>query len=181
MIEPDGLAARAGLSPTDGTTDADTGPGTPLDPAVRVLRQFRVVFNAVKSHFRQVEKLAGVGGAQLWALSVVEACPGIGVKALAQAMDIRQTTASNLVHALAHGDLLTIERNGPDRRTVQLHLRPAGRALLRKAPGPLNGVLPAALTRLDPQTLHGLEIGLGQLLEEMSADARAALEPLAQL
>lgn len=181
MIEADGPAASAGLPHADETAAADTVPGTQPDPAARVLRQFRVVFNAVKSHFRQVEKLAGVGGAQLWALSVVEACPGIGVKALAHAMDIRQATASNLVRALVNGDLLTIERNGPDRRMVQLHLRPAGRALLRRAPGPFNGVLPAALTRLDPQTLHSLEIGLGRLLEELSADAHAALEPLAQL
>ncbi|HWJ96252.1 MAG TPA: MarR family transcriptional regulator, partial [Telluria sp.] len=50
-----------------------------LVPATRVLRQFRIVFNAVKTHFRQVEREAGVGGAQLWALSVIERTPGIGV------------------------------------------------------------------------------------------------------
>lgn len=31
--------------------------------AVRVLRQFRIVFNTVKSHFRQVERDTGIGGA----------------------------------------------------------------------------------------------------------------------
>ena len=41
------------------------------------LRRFRRVFNAVKTHFQQVEKRAGVGGAQLWALSVIGARPGI--------------------------------------------------------------------------------------------------------
>ena len=40
------------------------------DAAVAVLRQFRQVFNAVKSHFQQVEKTVGMGGAQVWALSI---------------------------------------------------------------------------------------------------------------
>jgi hypothetical protein len=38
-----------------------------------------VVFNAVKTHFRQVEATAGVAGAQVWALSVIQHEPGIGV------------------------------------------------------------------------------------------------------
>lgn len=48
-------------------------------PARQVLRQFRVIFNAVKVHFRQVERESGLGGAQVWALSVVAESPGIGV------------------------------------------------------------------------------------------------------
>ena len=52
---------------------------TAPDPAVRVLRRFRLVFNAVKTHFREVEKKAGISGAQLWALHVVHEHPGIGV------------------------------------------------------------------------------------------------------
>ena len=49
------------------------------DSATRVLRQFRIVFNSVKTHFRQVEQAAGLGGAQVWALSVIRDQPGIGV------------------------------------------------------------------------------------------------------
>ncbi|HBZ08040.1 MAG TPA: MarR family transcriptional regulator, partial [Massilia sp.] len=71
-----------------------------LAPETRVLRQFRIVFNAVKNHFRQVERDAGLGGAQLWALSVIAQSPGIGVTDLARALDIHQSTASNLVRAL---------------------------------------------------------------------------------
>ena len=51
------------------------------EPAARVLRQFRQVFNAVKTHFRQVEKTVGLGGAQVWALSVIRDIPGIGIGA----------------------------------------------------------------------------------------------------
>ena len=151
------------------------------EAAARVLRRFRLVFNAVKTHFQQVEKKAGIGGAQLWALSVVRAAPGIGVNGLAQAMDIHQTTASNLVKALVAAELVAAEKKGPDRRAVQLHILPAGGRVLRKAPGPFAGVLPEALGRLDAKTLDRLDRDLALLLAELHADERAAGIPLAQM
>jgi DNA-binding MarR family transcriptional regulator len=145
------------------------------------LRRFRLVFNAVKTHFQQVEKRAGVGGAQLWALSVVRTTPGIGVSALAAAMDVHQTTASNLVKALVAAALLRAERNGPDRRAVQLHLLPAGDQVLNRAPGPFSGVLPQALAALDADTLERLDNDLALLIGVLQADSRAAGIPLAQM
>src|SRR5215207_8597651 len=76
------------------------------EPAARVLRRFRLVFNTVKGHFRAVERKAGISGAQLWALSVVHANPGIGVSELARAMDVHQSTASNLLRALVDKELV---------------------------------------------------------------------------
>jgi len=151
------------------------------DPAVRVLRRFRLVFNAVKSHFRQVEKRAGIGGAQLWALSIVRSRPGIGVNDLARAMDVQQSTASNLVKSLSQRELVAAEKRGLDRRSVQLRILPAGRRVLRRAPGPFSGVLPEALSELDPKTLQRLDADLGKLIEALGTDERAARTPLAQL
>ncbi len=162
------------------TVDA-SAPPAPADPAVRTLRRFRMVFNAVKTHFRQVERQAGVGGAQLWALSVVRAAPGIGVGGLAKAMDIHQTTASNLVRGLVEQHMLEAERRPPDRRAVSLKLLPAGRQVLRKAPGPFAGVLPDALASLDRATLERLDHDLGLLIAALGVDERAAQVPLAQL
>lgn len=168
-------------------TPAATAPTAPTAPddgsvaAARVLRRFRLVFNAVKTHFQQVEKKAGVGGAQIWALSVVRANPGMGVNALARAMDIHQTTASNLVKALVTAEMLAAEKNGSDRRTVQLRVLPAGARVLRKAPGPFAGVLPEALARLDADTLERLDRDLSALIRELGVDDRAAGIPLSQL
>lgn len=157
-------------------------PSPPInDDAARVLRRFRQVFNAVKTHFQQVEKQAGVGGAQLWALSVVQARPGLGVGELARAMDVHQSTASNLVRALAESGLLEVRREGSDRRAVQLHLLPAGRRVIQRAPGPFTGVLPQALAQLDGQTLARLDADLGSLLSLLESDRRAARIPLAQM
>lgn len=166
---------RAPLSRTDPQVPPER------EPAARVLRQFRQVFNAVKTHFRQVEKKAGVGGAQLWALSLIRERPGLGVSDLARAMDVHQTTASNLVKALVGAGLVAAEKNGVDRRSVQLRvLAPAAR-VLRRAPGPFAGVLPEALERLDRRTLLRLEADLDALLQELHPDERAARIPLSQM
>ncbi|HIV73189.1 MAG TPA: MarR family winged helix-turn-helix transcriptional regulator [Candidatus Aquabacterium excrementipullorum] len=160
----------------------DQSPHEPIKPsATRVLRQFRVVFNAVKTHFQQVEKQAGIGGAQVWALSVVQANPGIGVGELARAMDIHQSTASNLVKSLVSRQLLGTTRDEQDRRAVRLSVSEAGLAVLASAPAPFAGVLPDALNALDEVTLARLDNDLEQLITVLGGDAGAAQTPLAPL
>lgn len=151
------------------------------DPAVRVLQQFRIVFNAVKAHFQQVERRAGVGGAQIWALSIIRDHAGMGVNDLARAMSVRQPTASNLVKSLAQQGLIQVRREGPDRRAVQLHILPEGRNMLRRAPGPFAGVLPEALASLDAAALGRMEGDLAKVIKALGADDRAGGIPLAQL
>lgn len=151
------------------------------EASARVLRQFRQVFNAVKTHFQQVEKVVGIGGAQVWALHVIRERPGLGVSELAQAMDVRQPTASNLVKSLTEQGLIEVRKNAPDRRAVQLHLLSAGARLLKRAPGPFSGVLPQALASLEPVALARLEQDLARLIEVLDADDVAALIPLGQL
>lgn len=146
-----------------------------------MLRRFRLVFNAVKTHFRDVERKAGLGGAQIWALSIVAGRPGIGVGALARDMDIHQTTTSNVVKSLLQQGLVQANRDGPDRRAVQLSVTSAGRDVLKRVPGPFAGVLPDALARLDPQTLERLDRDLGTLIALLDADERGAGIPLAQM
>lgn len=166
------------------TTSARAGQAAPAPeaaPPQRVLRQFRVVFNSVKSHFREVEKRAGLGGAQVWALSIVRDQPDIGVSALARALDVKQPTASNLVRTLAEQDLLEVRRDSSDGRAVKLRLRPAGARVLRRAPGPFAGVLPEALDALDARTLARLERDLGALIRALKADERGAGRLLSQM
>lgn len=151
------------------------------DPAQRVLRQFRLVFNAVKTHFQQVEKKVGVGGAQVWALSLIQASPDSGVRALAAAMNIHQSTASNLVRTLVERELISVGRDAADRRAVRLKLLPAGAELLARSPGPFAGVLPDALAALDARTLRRIEHDLGKLIDVLQVDAGAAATPLAEL
>ena len=162
-------------------TDAAPSPDDPEQAAIAVLRQFRQVFNAVKSHFQQVEKTVGIGGAQVWALSVVREQPGIGVGALAKAMSIHQSTASNLVRTLIDREMVVATKQGSDRRAVQLNLLPAGAKVLKNAPGPFAGLLPDALRSLSPETLVRLNEDLGQLIVKIAADEAGASIPLSDL
>lgn len=146
----------------------------------RVLRQFRLVFNAVKTHFRQVERDAGIGGAQLWALSVIQSTPDIGMNELSKALDIHQSTASNLIKGLSERGLMTTVRSSADRRAVTLRILPAGTAILDKAPAPFSGVLPNALASLDGETLSRLESDLAKLIQILAVDDSGASVPLSE-
>lgn len=158
------------------------GPPVPDDlNATRVLRQFRQIFNAVKTHFQQVEKKVGLGGAQVWALSVIRDSPDIGMGSLAKSMNIHQSTASNLVKNLVERGLVSATKRGVDRRAVMLRLLPAGARILKRSPGPFAGVLPEALASLDRKTAKRLEADLKTLIGKLDADARAARIPLAEL
>ncbi|MDR7336121.1 MarR family winged helix-turn-helix transcriptional regulator [Roseateles asaccharophilus] len=152
-----------------------------LDEAALVLRQFRQILNTVRVHFQQVEKKAGIGGGQVWALSVVGERPGIGVSELARAMDVHQSTASNLVKTLVEKAFIETRREGADRRAVQLHLRPQGLKVLRRAPGPFAGVLPQALRTLDGPSVRRLRKDLAKLIAILHADEKAGQIPLSEM
>ena len=149
------------------------------DPAAQVLRRFRTVFNAVRNHFRSVETSVGISGAQVWALSVVAANPGMGVGQLAGKMDIHQSTASNLVRALLEAGLVVSEKGEEDRRAVHLRATARGMKALAKAPAPLTGLLPDALQRLDAATLRRLDRDLERVIRELKADPEMGNLPIA--
>jgi len=150
-------------------------------PSSQVLRRFRVVFNAIRSHFKQIEKQVGLGGAQVWALSVVRDHPGIGMGGVAKNMDIHQSTASNLIKTLLRRELISLAKSPQDRRNVHLHVLPAGLAVLGQVSGPFEGVLPLALAKLPQDTLQRLDQDLGQLIVLLKADEAAGGIPLAEL
>jgi DNA-binding MarR family transcriptional regulator len=159
---------------------APTDTAAPADPA-QVLRQFRVVFAEVRHHFQQIEKQVGIGGAQVWTLSIVGQRPGLGMAELAAAMDVHQSTASNLVRQLLKRGLMRSDRSTLDRRAVEMHLTPEGQALLAQVPGPHEGVLPRALRRLPAPALAQLQSGMTALMAALKADEQAGGIPLAEL
>lgn len=180
---PAPTSITAPLQPLTGAGADLPSPAAPPSPAEasQVLRQFRVVFGAVRRHFRRMEQQAGIGGASLWALSLIARQPGLGVGQLAALMDIHQSTMSNLLRNMVREGLVQMERASHDRRFVELYALPAGLKLLRRVHGPYAGVLPEALNRLDAETLVRLKQDLTRLIEAMDVDAAAAQTPLSML
>ncbi len=172
------------LAASDSARKAPVGGKKPPAAAVtstKVLRRFRVVFNAVRTHFRQMEKEVGLGGAQVWALSIIASSPGIGMGKIAAEMDIHQSTTSNLVKELQRKKLISVAKAVQDRRNAQIHALPAGLQLLEGVKGPFTGVLPSALDQLDSAVLKRLDRDLGALIAILQADETAAEVPLAHL
>ena len=147
----------------------------------KVLRRFRVVFNAVRTHFRDIERNVGLGGAQVWALSLVKENPGIGIGGIAAGMDIHQSTASNLIKTLLQKALIETKKSSVDKRSVSLTILPAGNLVLDQVSGPFEGVLPQALSEMSYTTLKRLDHDLGELIVLLKADESAAAVPLASI
>ena len=132
---------------------------------IRVLRQFRELFRVSQQHFQRVEATCGVSGAQLWALCEIEARPGMTVSELAHAMSIHLSTASNLLDKLETRKLVRRERASTDQRVVRVHVTREGEKVLKRAPGPAEGIIPDALQKLPASSLTRLHRDLTVLLE----------------
>ena len=150
--------------------------------ASEALRQFRMIFGAVRQHFKAVEKACGVSGAQIWAMATLRQHPGMKVSELAQALSIHASTASNLLDKIGKAGLIRRERNNVDQRVVQLYLTAAGEQALEKAPQPQTGILTHALGQLPDDALARLNQDLAALIAHMGAvDTQAAQKPLSEL
>lgn len=150
--------------------------------AGEALRQFRVIFGAVRQHFQVVEKACGVSGAQIWVMATLRQQPGMRVSELAKALSIHTSTASNLLDKIEKVGLVRRERNMPDQRVVRLYLTDTGEKSLALAPQPLTGILTHALDQLPDATLARLNQDLTAVIERMGAvNIQDAQKPLSEL
>jgi DNA-binding MarR family transcriptional regulator len=156
---------------------------TSNSPAAReALRQFRVIFGAVRQHYQTVEKACGVSGAQIWAMAALRQSPGMKVSELAQALSIHTSTASNLLDKIEKSGLIRRERNATDQRVVRLYLTDAGEAALAHAPQPLTGILTHALEQMSDDALARLNLDLAALVGQMGAvNILDAQKPLSEI
>lgn len=154
----------------------------PDEQSLIVLRQFRIIYGAMKQHFRRIEAECGLSGSQVWILQEIKLCPGCGVGHLARRLSVQQSTVSLLVDKLVSKQMLHKTRQKHDQRCVGLWLTEGGETLLRTLPGPADGVLPQALRKLPEDVLSGLESHLACLIENMdTASSLMGNVPLADL
>ena len=149
---------------------------------LEVLEQFRIIFKSIRRHYLDVERRAGLAGAQLWALAQIADRPGREVGELARALALHHSTASNLVRQLEALGLITRHRDGADRRHVQLFVTKKGRRVLKRAPQPLIGVLQQALSELPAILLEDLHERLEHVIRVMKVKSLAArATPLSEI
>jgi DNA-binding MarR family transcriptional regulator len=149
---------------------------------IAVLKQFRLIYGTVRQHFREVEERVGVSGSQVWMLREIGDAPGIGVSKLASKLSIHQSTCSLLVENMVAGGYILKKRQKSDQRRVGLSLTTAGTKILRHAPGPAEGLLPQALSRIPSLSLRSLSGHLDKVIAELRLrDHRHADKPLSDL
>jgi DNA-binding MarR family transcriptional regulator len=148
-----------------------------------VLKRFRVLLRSMEAHYRRVEERSGLGGAQVWALSEIDASEGgLTVGELADRLAIHLSTASNLVRRLEELKLVTRNRSREDQRVVQLGITAAGRRKLEQAPKPSMGLLQQALSEMSAGELDALGSELDKLLRRMRhLDRRAGTMVIAEI
>lgn len=155
----------------------------PRTPAAdEALRQFRLIFGAVRQHFKAIEKACGVSGSQIWVMAALREEPGMKVSVLAKTLSIHTSTASNLLDKIEQAGFIRRERNKEDQRVVRLYLTAAGEKALAKAPQPLIGILPHALNQLPEKALDRLNLDLAAVIEHIgSINTKNAQKPLSEL
>lgn len=150
--------------------------------AILVLKKFRIIFGSVRQHFREVEQTCGVTGSQLWVIQEVGKTSGIGVSLLAERLSIHQSTCSLLVEKLVARKLIIKERSKEDQRRVGLYLSTEAINLLKKSPGPAEGLLPEALSELQEDVIVSLDSALAKVIEQLQVkDEKLAEQPLSDL
>ena len=78
----------------------------------------------------------------------------LGVSELAARLSIHQSTCSLLVDKLVRAKLVAKTKSKTDQRRVGLALSSRGQQVLKRAPGPPEGVLPEAVAGLSTATVR---------------------------
>ena len=148
-------------------------------PHLEILQKFRVIVSAAQKYSQRVEKQLGVTGAQLWIMKEIDVNPGLRVGEVAKKLAIHQTTASNLLDTLEKKEMICKTRLATDQRIVNLTLSDKGQSLLKKAPEPVRGLLPEALSQMNRDDLSRLGESMYVLLKSIAqVDEEFALQPL---
>ena len=134
---------------------------------LRVLKQFRVVIANIKEHYRDVEDVTGVSGAQLWALYAIAMSPGITVGELARELALHQSTVSNLLDKMIEQGYIERRRISSDQRVVTIMLTAAGQRIVKSAPQPSIGLLQQALLTMPEARLDSLHDDLADLIRNI--------------
>lgn len=125
--------------------------------AIRLLRRARVV-----------DREAGVGPAQLSALSVLYFTPELPLTALAEAEQVAQPTMTRIVASLEAASAVTRARSQTDRRVQMVAISPEGRRIFEAARARRLEVIEAMLGPLDDATIAALRPLLTPLVDAVN-------------
>jgi DNA-binding MarR family transcriptional regulator len=102
-----------------------------------LLIALRKVIRAIDLHSKQLSKTSGLTSPQLLIMLEIDKISGVNSSQVAKNVNLSAATVTNILDRLENKSLISRVRNTEDKRKVGLYLTDDGKALLLKAPQPL--------------------------------------------
>lgn len=134
-----------------------------------VLDNLRRVFQVVHGYSKRAERVGGLTGPQLWAVTVLSESEPVRVSELARRMYLDPSTVVGILDRLETRGLVSRTRSREDRRVVTVALTGKGRRLVSKVPEVAQGLLLTGLEGLSPRDLKAVSDGLEVLVRILGA------------
>jgi DNA-binding MarR family transcriptional regulator len=149
-------------------------PETPLkivpDIAIsEIMQSLRRIFKAIHDYSFEVSDKFGITGPQLWALNTISKNEGLSLGELSEKMYLRPSTITGLVDRLEKRGYVVRDRDQRDRRVVKILLTPNGKALVKRAPNPIQGKMIYGLRSLNRGELRSIYDSIQKLVKIMEA------------
>jgi DNA-binding MarR family transcriptional regulator len=134
-----------------------------------IMQSLRRIFKAIQDYSSEVSDKFGITGPQLWALNTISENEGLPLGRLSKKMYLRPSTITGLIDRLEKRGYVVRKRGQRDRRVVKILLTPKGKALVRRAPNPIQGKMIYGLRRLNRGELRSIHDSIQKLVEIMEA------------
>lgn len=108
-----------------------------LEKHEEVLLSIRQIIRAIDLHSKKLNKDVGLTGPQLILMRAIEDLGEVTIRALSKHTNMSQATATTILDRLERNGYVQRIRSIEDKRKVHPHITTAGKALLDKAPQPL--------------------------------------------
>lgn len=132
-----------------------------------VLRALRRITRAIDLHSRQLATTFGLTAPQLVCLRTIGNAGQITPSALAREVSLSQATITGIIDRLVARQLVERVRSETDRRQVTVTLAPAGQALIRTAPSPLQERFAQRLRVLPTEQRQAIQATLDSIVDMM--------------
>ena len=129
----------------------------------------RRLFKAIQEYSKRIFKKTGLSGPQVWALTILEAEPGLSQGELAERLYAHRSTVSGIVERLQERGVIDRVTDPDDRRGIRLSLTPLGRRVLKKSPPPVQIGLRRALEGLPAAQLRRFRRVLQSVVQQTAA------------
>lgn len=138
------------------------------------LNAIRRIVRALRLSASASERVLGVSGAQLFVLQQLSMADGPSIAELAERTATDPSSVSVVIGRLVERGLAARRVSKVDARRAEVVITAAGRALLRKAPEPIQARLLEGLASLPSAQLRALVEGLEAVVNAMGVEENAA-------